>query len=120
MFNHLKNKQAQVNLTEYVVIIFIVVGVMTVMGTFVKRALQGRLFDARNYAVNVIKERTKGKYNGNIYSGYEPYYLNTVSLIDMGESTTGRLSKGGAFAKDYNSLTTRETNSETAPPKDAN
>ena len=119
MLKRLKNHQAQANITEYVVIIFIVVGMMTAMGVFVKRALQGRIFDARNYAVKTIKDMTKGDYNGNVFYAYEPYYAETVSLIKSGEMTDEVLSQGGASRKNFNSETMIMTNSETAPPKEA-
>ncbi len=119
MFKKLKNQRAQATLTEYAVVIFIVVAMLTAMGTYVKRALQGRINDARDTAFQTIKDRTAGKYNGVVYKGYEPYYLNTVSLVNSGESSTSRLFQGGAGAKEYNSESRVITNSETAPPREA-
>ncbi len=117
MFSKLKKNRAQATLTEYMVMIFIVVGVMTSMSTFIKRALQGRIYDARNFSVNLIKEQTEGKYDGPIYYAYEPYYANSSSLIDSKESTTSKLYRGGNSIREFDSDIITTTQSETAPPK---
>ena len=119
MLHKLKKNQAQAQMTEYAVIIFVVIGMMTAMGTYVKRALQGRIHDARNYAVNSIKTTTNGIYNGIVYYEYEPYYINSTTEVQSRDSTTSRLFLGGANSKEFNSESIVMTNSETAPPKDA-
>lgn len=117
MFSKLKKNRAQATLTEYMVMIFIVVGVMTSMSAFIKRALQGRIYDARNFSVNLIKEQTEGKYDGPIYYAYEPYYANSTSFIDSKEATTSKLLRGGNSIREFDSDIITTTQSETAPPK---
>ncbi len=117
MFSKLKKKRAQAILTEYMVVIFIVVGVMTSMSVYIKRALQGRMYDARNYAVNSIKEQTKDKYKGPVYYAYEPYYANSTSIIESNESMKSKLFGGGASTREFDGDVVTTSQSETAPPK---
>lgn len=117
MFSKLKKSRAQATMTEYMVMIFIVVGMMTAMSAFIKRVLQGRVYDARNFAVNMIKEQTEGKYRGPVYYAYEPYYANSTSIIDSKEAITSKLLGGGASTREFDSDIITTSQSETAPPK---
>jgi hypothetical protein len=123
MLKVLKNQRAQIIAGEYVVIIFIVVAMMTAMGTYVKRALQGRIRDARKYMVQTVWDRTvtdEGRlYNGPLWRGYEPYYVDTNSAVRREDFTRSMLLPGGASQKEYKGGMTVFTNSETAPPRDA-
>lgn len=107
---------------EYVLVFFVVIGMATVMTIYFKRALQARIFDARNTMLNTVLNRTQGYYTGNILIGYEPYYGNTVSTIIRQENTTTNLLPGattGIFRKGIDETTAVQTQSQTAPPKDA-
>jgi hypothetical protein len=123
MLKGLKNQKAQIIVGEYVVIIFIVVAMMTAMGTYVKRALQGRIRDAHQTMINMVWQRTvteEGRlYNGPLWTGYEPYYGETNSLVHREDFTRSALLPGGASRKEFNGGMTVRTNSETAPPREA-
>ena len=119
MFSRFKKNRGQATLTEYMVMIFIVVGMMTAMSAFIKRALQGRIYDARNFGVDRIKGQTSGKYNGPVYYAYEPYYANSSSVIDSKEVMTSKLFGGGASIREFGGDVITTSQSETAPPKKA-
>ncbi len=93
------------------------------MTIYLKRAIQARIFDARNTMLNMVLNRTQGYYGGNIQIGYEPYYGNTESTVVRQEDTRTNLLPGGTtgiFNKTIDEMTTIRTQSTTAAPKDAN
>ncbi len=112
---------------EYVLVFFLAIGMVTAMTIYFKRAIQARIYDARNTMLNMVISRAQVSYNtdlGNIIQiGYEPYYSNTVSTVVRQESTRTNLLPGGTtgiFSKTIDEMTTIRTQSEAAPPKDAN
>ena len=89
-------KKGQVTLAEYVVIFSVVVGVMTAMSLFVRRAIQARVYDAQMGTKEMIEDRTKGSaYVGNYYVQYEPYYVNSRSDVKAGSTATESFSTSG-------------------------
>lgn len=122
MFKYLKTNKAQAVMGEYVLVFFVVVGLVTAMTVYFKRAVQARVFDARNAMFNIVLNRTAGYYTGNLYGEYEPYYASTEStVVRSADTTTGLLPGGttGIFQKTFDEVTAVQTHSETAPPKDA-
>lgn len=120
MLRVLKQKKAQAVTGEYAMVIFLSMAVVLAMMIYFKRAIQARIYDARNYMLNEVQTRTEGEFNGNFYKEYEPYYGNTLARVtrDLNEET--RLEGGGSsgiFRKDYNTVITVEVNSETLPPR---
>ena len=108
---------------EYVLVFFLVIGMVTAMTIYFKRAVQARIFDTRNTMLNMALNRTEGYFTGNIQAEYEPYYGNTLSTSARQEDTTTNLLPGattGIFRKITDETTAVQTHSETAPPKDAN
>jgi hypothetical protein len=96
---------------------------VTAMTIYFKRAIQARIYDARNTMLNMVLNRTQGYYAGNVQIGYEPYYSNTASTVVRQENTRIDLLPGGTtgiFNKTIDEMTTIRTQSETAAPKDAN
>ena len=133
MLRRVKGQKGQANFGEYVLILFLVMGAASVMTVFVKRALQARVRDAghlvfdsavitANY-INAIDDQF-GWVTGNIYSQYEPYYMNTESTIVTDARLTERLDSAigttsGIFTKEIDEETSVGTTSTTAPPAQA-
>ncbi len=126
MLKYLKTNKAQAVMGEYVLVFFVVMGMATAMTIYFKRAVQARIFDARNTMFNIVVNRAQGYYSGNIYAisfEYEPYYGNTVSTIARRENATTELLPGattGIFRKTFDDVTAVQTQSETAAPREAN
>ena len=125
MLRNLNNRRAQAVVGEYVLVIFLVLAVVTGMTVYWKRALQGRIHDARDYMVNSVRQRTAGSFNGDLYLHYEPYYLNTSATVSRSVDHTSRLLpslplSSGIFVKTINESTAMQVISETAPPRDFN
>jgi len=122
MLRALKNRNAQAVMGEYVVVIFLVMAVLTGMTVYFKRAVQARIYDARNYMIGEVRVRTAGLFNGNLYKEYEPYYANVASTLyrTMDDRTTlmssGPAASSGIFRKVYNEETAARSNSLTLPP----
>ncbi len=120
MLRNLNNRRAQAVIGEYVLVIFMVLGVITAMTVYFKRAVQARHYDALHYMVNDVRQRTAGIYNGELYLHYEPYYTNTVAIVERSASSTTRVLSGGPgiYQKVIDESTSVQVNSETAPPRD--
>jgi hypothetical protein len=107
---------------EYVLVFVIVLSVMGAMTVYFKRAIQARMYDARNAMVGTVYERTNEiNYVGEIGVAYEPYYTNTTSSVQRTSESETRLKPGlttGIFSKTINETTAVQTESTTAPPKD--
>ncbi len=85
----LKNNHGQGVAVEYAILFFIVVAVIAGMTTYVKRALQGRIHDARQYMYNQVNATYATLYaNRLLPNGYEPYYLDTRTDKDETSITT--------------------------------
>ncbi len=123
MLKDLRNERAQAFASEYVLTFFLITGVMTSMTVYFKRAMQARIYDARNEMLNMVTSRvTSADAIGNLYIEYEPYYANTSSTIFREIDNQTQLFSGGVtgvFSKTLDERTVVATNSVTAPPKDA-
>lgn len=125
MLRYLKTNRAQAVSGEYVLVFFLVVGMMTAMTVYFKRAVQARIYDARNTMLNMVLIRAKktGYYPGNLQTEYEPYYdANRVSTIVRKVNMQTKLLPGassGIFRKVSDEITAVQVESETAPPKEA-
>ena len=53
MLRRVRHNKGQAILPEYVVTFFIVIAVVVGMTSYIQRSFQARLWDARNYMVNV-------------------------------------------------------------------
>jgi hypothetical protein len=105
---------------EYAVMIAMVMAAIVAMTVYFKRAVQARIHDARDYMVNEVRMRTTGEFSGNLYTGYEPYYGNTLSTVSSRAEDQSVLLPGassGIFQKSYNQTTSMTVESETAPPR---
>src|SRR3990167_9033389 len=114
--------KAQAVMGEYVLVVFLAIGMATAMTIYFKRGVHARIHDARDAMLNIVVNRTAGYYTGNIQIGYEPYYADTESAVARGGNTRIELLPGattGIFRKTSDGITAVRTHSETAPPRDA-
>src|SRR5262245_41484535 len=120
MFKILNKNFGQSSLSQYVMLFFMAIGTIVAMTTFVQRAIQARVRDAKVYMIDNVK--TYGNVEGNMQYEYETYYSNVSSIVGREKSEQIRLLGGGAtgiFRKDTNAATGIVTNSYQAPPKNA-
>jgi hypothetical protein len=118
-----KNRNGQAIIGEYAVVIAMVLSAIVAMTVYFKRAVQARIYDARNYMVNEVGTRTAGEYNGDLYYGYEPYYVDSAANVQRIANDSTQLLPGtssGTFRKDYNEAVSMRVESETLPPKNFN
>lgn len=117
------NNKAQARMTEYAVLIAMVMAVIVTMTVYFKRGLQARIHDARDYMLEEIHSETRGSgFDGNLYVGYEPYYGNTSAIVARDVDDHSLLEPGassGIFTKNYGLTVRTMANSETAPPREA-
>ncbi len=109
---------------EYAFVIVIIVSVISAMAVYVRRALQARIWDARNSMIKTVADNYNGVANYTILNEYEPYYSQaaTEAANDSGERASllgGGSTTTGVFLKDFNSTIDVQTNSEQLPPRDA-
>ena len=120
MLKILRQNFGQSSLSQYVITFFLAIASIIAMGTFVQRAIQGRLRDAKIYMIDNVK--TYGNVEENMQYEYEPYYSNQSSIISKERSEQTSLVVGGVtgiFRKDINSATGITSNSYQAPTKNA-
>lgn len=129
MLKRVRGKSAQVMSSEYVLIFFLILGMITAMSIYFRRTVQGRVFSATNFMLGNIrnelaKELTEDEFAGNLYAQYEPYYLDTESSVTRRADDRSELKESfglssGIFHKDIYQTTAVKTNSITAPPRSA-
>lgn len=118
MLKILRDRSAQAVMSEYVLVFFLVTGMVSAMMIYFKRSIQAKTKDARDYMLQTVLERTAGEYNGSVYYEYEPYYLNTESNLSTATFARSRLRENGRFRKRIEDTSSVYTMSETAPPRD--
>jgi len=116
------NNKGQSVLAEHVMIFFVVVAAIIAMTAFVQRGLEARIHDARNFMIDSVTNSGACDANcvaaagGNIAHEYEPYYSQSLSLVqksdeDFKETTPG---KAAAIGVVYNSQVNEATQRTTA------
>ncbi|OGX06010.1 MAG: hypothetical protein A2Z88_05985 [Omnitrophica WOR_2 bacterium GWA2_47_8] len=131
LLKRLKQKNGQAVLGEYVLLFFLVVAGITAMSVYMKRAIQGRLRDSRQYmqrmVLNTLRDQSiPGDPDPQIWAEYEPYYMNRVTdtsstiydekhLLPSGPGTTS-----GIYRSRIDETKVIKSTSNQAPPKDAN
>jgi len=123
-FLNLKNRRGQGVTVEYAVLFFIVIAAITAMSTYSKRAIQGRVRDARNYVVRQVEPAyANGRTNSQFYFEYEPYYTQTTTdkneLTQTTENQTPWAGHEGKFGTGIASTVTSRTTSNVAPAVNA-
>jgi hypothetical protein len=119
MLKGLKNSRGQSVSGEYVMVFFLALGAIAAMSVFFQRTLQGRIRDARNSMVGIVRAYN---YQGNIGYEYEPYYTDTDSNIQRRSSVDSRLLSGGVSGISRDNIseeTIVNSLSETAAPRSA-
>jgi hypothetical protein len=123
MLRAIRTNKAQAVLGEYVLVLFLVAGMITAIGVYFRRAIQARMFDARTTMLNTVIQRAQPYYaqdlSNEIHIAYEPYYGNMVSTVSQYSDSTFNLMQGGASVKTIDDRFRVVTYSETAPPRDA-
>ena len=120
----ISNKIGQAVL-EYSFLLILIVGIITGMSIYVRRALQGRIWDTRNGMINSIGQT----YNNSFYSPkmaiteeYEPYYAqsetNGVNDYHDKESLFGG-GTTGVFLKTLTGAVAIDSQGAQLPPKEA-
>lgn len=74
--------------TEYVVIFFLAIAAIAAMAMYVRRAFQGRVYDARMYTI----QKASQALGGAVPFEYEPYYAETDSNLVKRTSETLNIS----------------------------
>jgi len=121
MLRKLHNRKAQAVIGEYIVLISMVLAAIVAMTVYFRRAVQARIYDARNYMVSEVARRSAGNFSGDLYPEYEPYYTETNATVHRYSDDKSRLLAGGVtgiFQREYNEIVETYMNSETLPPKD--
>jgi len=106
---------------------FVVGAVISSMSVYVRRAVQGRMRDARHYMVVQVNDVYSGNIAlGNLALEYNPYYLESVSYRSQDQTETRRLlgstlptASSGIAEIEYDNITRTRTFSNTAPPRNA-
>jgi hypothetical protein len=117
-----RDKKGQAVASEYMMVIFIVIGMVSAMTVYFRRAVQGKIYAARNMTVNYVLAATNREFAGNLYVEYEPYYANAESETERASEIVQKLKTDGGAGKSRTKMTISSeswTNSETAPPKEA-
>ena len=84
MLIHFRQRQGQSVMGQYAIVFFVVIATISVMTVYVRRGLQGRIYDAKKYMIDNISAGAKVT----VAQEYEPYYTNRVSdrLSKQGET----------------------------------
>ncbi len=124
MIKYFKSSTRAQVFVEYAFVIVIIVSVISAMAVYVRRALQARIWDARNTMIKTVADNYNGVANTTILNEYEPYYsqAETEAVNDSGERASllgGGGTTTGVFSKDFDSTIGVQTNSEQLPPREA-
>ncbi len=109
--------------SEYVITFFLVIAVISAMSVYVKRSLQGRIWDARNYMIHSIATSNTATLGNVILQEYEPYYVQTQSNVDSLMNSVQTLQGGGTtgiFGDKFTDQVRVTTDSNQLPPRDFN
>ena len=128
MFKLLRQNKGQGISVQYSTTFFLVVAVVASMTIYIKRGLQARIHDARNYifmTVNEVYSNSSINIVGDLRYEYEPYYANreTIQSIDsirkdyLFESLPTATS--GVYLQELDQTTSVRDKSSQAPPSAA-
>ncbi|MGE0267834.1 MAG: hypothetical protein AB7S78_05210 [Candidatus Omnitrophota bacterium] len=130
MLRILKNKKiisqkAQMISSEYVIVFFVAIAVISGMSAYFRRAIQARVRDAHNSMLNTVRTRVGTAYAGtNVYIQYEPYYTSSVSDVvrtvdNISQDLPSYPLSSGIFRKSLSETTSTGSVSTTASPVNA-
>jgi hypothetical protein len=124
MLHLLKQNKAQAISSEYVIMFSIVAVIFVGMSLYAQRAIQSRVFGARETMLNIVAANKGPDFVGNIFREYEPYYVNRSGSIRVDMDTQERLlsvfgTTSGLYRKTIDDEVTVDYTIQTLPPKDA-
>ncbi len=125
MLRVLSGKKGQATASEYVLMFFIGVTIAVAMTVYFKRAVQARIWDARNYMIKEVHNAAlagNATFYTNMHIEYEPYYGQSNSVVKRTVNDKQTLRPGlssGIFTQTFNEATEINTASGTAAPKAA-
>lgn len=118
-------RRGQMIAAEYVIVLFVVVAVISGMSMYFRRAVQGRIRDAHNSVLNIVKQRVGAAYTGNqVYIQYEPYFRvqdtdNIVSNNNTYQVLPTYPLTSGLYRSSLNEQTRINSSTVTLPPVNA-
>jgi len=98
MLGFFHNRRGQAFFVQHSMTLFLVVACVAAMAVMVKRAVQARIKQARDYSLREVRLiHADAQYNiqGSLWSEYEPYYLESRSARDMSKKVETRILSGG-------------------------
>ncbi|MFA5059284.1 MAG: hypothetical protein WC676_01475 [Candidatus Omnitrophota bacterium] len=105
---------------EHAIMIALVIAALMAMTIVLKRALQGRLHDAKSTMMDIVKDASvEANAVGRLYGEYEPYYAATNSDIERSIQQNKILLPGGSTGisrKSQDDTTSVNTVSVQLPP----
>lgn len=111
-----KNIKGQVVIGEYIIILFVVIGVASAMSIFFRRAVQARIKSSRDLmAKQIVSVGNKGDLVGKYYVEYEPYYAQTEAETENSSESQYSYNAGGS-EKRINEQRSYSFESKTEPP----
>ncbi len=123
------NNKGQAVLSEYVMTIFIVIAAAMAVMTYLRRGLEARINEARNYSVRSVVDSGACDTNcmaatgGNIAVEYEPYYANMLSEVSRNATEDSGATQGNAevlgviYLNKTNEATQTSSSSTQLPPQ---
>jgi hypothetical protein len=119
---HKRNNKGQAIMSEYVMIFFVVVAAAIAMTTYLQRAFEARIHEAKDFSINSVMSSSVCDANcmkatgGSISYGYEPYYSVMGSNLITGKEDFSGTTNGSAniIGVKYINFTNEATNTISA------
>ena len=123
------NNKGQSILSEYVMIVFVVIAALVAMTVYVQRGLEARVHAARNYMVDSVLNSGACDANclsatgGSISREYEPYYALMLTSVSQKAQDNAGITVGNAqvlgviYARTSNEATKSISTSCQLPPE---
>ena len=119
------NERGTTSMGEYALLIFLVVGTIIAMTTYVKRGFQARMHDARHYMITTASEAcNKACMNATWMNGenrigeqYEPYYAFVDAEVKSGILNVKQMTDKVASKVSVRAKTHVNSESNQSPPK---
>jgi hypothetical protein len=96
-----RSHKGQSILSEYTMVIFLVIAALVAITVYVQRSIEARIHDARNFMIDSVANTSVCDANcllatGTISHEYEPYYTQTAANIQQGQSQELTAATGNA------------------------
>jgi hypothetical protein len=96
------SQNGQSILSEYTMVFFIVIAVVVAISVYVQRSFEGRIHDARNFAIDAVANSDVCDANclmatgGVVKHEYEPYYTQMAASSQQNQDQTFTATSGNA------------------------